>query len=322
MDTGATGVLLLAYGSPDSPDQVEPYFRHIRGGRAPSPKAVEHLRHRYELVGGRTPLLRITTETANALQAALDRRAPGAFRVYVAMKHWHPFIADVVPRIAADGIQRLIVIVLAPHFSRLSIAGYRHSLDQAIAGLDAPMDVTFVESWHLQPALIELMGNRVREALLSIPVERRAATCVVFSAHSLPVRIRSWDDPYESQLLASCAAVASQAGLEGWRFAWQSAGNTGEPWFGPDIVEYLQQLHVEGVRSVLSVPIGFVCEHLEVLYDIDYEAARKAADLGMELRRTRMPNASPEFIAVLEAIVADADGAALASTVSNGRATV
>ena len=307
MTTTPTGVLLLAYGTPETLDQVEPYFRHIRGGRAPSPEAVEHLRHRYELVGGATPLLAITADTASALQAALERRAPGDYRTYVAMKHWHPFIADVIPRIAAEGVRRLIVLVLAPHYSRMSVGGYRQYVEQANATLDTPLDVTFVESWHLKPEFIELMSARVREGLATFVGADRAETCVLFSAHSLPVRIRTWQDPYEAQLDASCAAVAKHAGVSNWRFAWQSAGTTGEPWLGPDIVDYLEQLHADGVRNVLSVPIGFVCEHLEVLYDIDHEAAHKATTLGMTLRRTRMPNATPEFIAVLDALVAAAE---------------
>jgi protoporphyrin/coproporphyrin ferrochelatase len=313
MSTAPTGVLLLAYGSPETADQVEPYFRHIRGGRTPSPEAVAHLQHRYQLVGGRTPLLAITTETARALQATLDDRAPGEYRTYVAMKHWHPYIADVVPRIAADGVRRVIVIVLAPHYSRMSIGGYRQYLDEAIAKLDTPMDVSFVESWNMQPEFIAMMSARVRTALDEFPRDARAETCVLFSAHSLPERIRTWGDPYERQLAASCAAVAEHAGLLQWRFAWQSAGNTGEPWLGPDIVDYLDQLHAEGVRNVLSVPIGFVCEHLEVLYDIDHEAAHKAAALGMTLRRTAMPNATPELIAVLDALVAGAERAPAAA---------
>jgi len=300
-----TGVLLLAYGSPETPDQVEPYFRHIRGGRTPSPEAVEHLRHRYELIGGRTPLLAITTDTARGLQAALDQRAPGEYRTYVAMKHWHPYIADIIPRLAADGIRRVIAIVLAPHYSRMSVGGYRQYVEQTIANLDAPMELTFVETWHMQPEFLELMSARVREGRTQFP--RGENVCVLFSAHSLPVRIRTWDDPYEAQLNASCVAVARHAQLRDWRFAWQSAGGTGEPWLGPDIVDYLHVLHNEGVRNVLSVPIGFVCEHLEVLYDIDHEAAQKAAALGMTLRRTRMPNATPEFIAVLDALVAEAE---------------
>jgi protoporphyrin/coproporphyrin ferrochelatase len=299
-----TGVLLLAYGSPETADQVEPYFRHIRGGRAPSPEAVEHLRHRYALVGGRTPLLAITAETAHRLQAVLDQRAPFEYRTYVAMKHWHPFIGDVVPQIAAAGIRRLVVIVLAPHYSRMSVGGYRRYFDEATAALDVPMDVTFIDSWHLHPRFIELIVARVREGLDSFGTEDRGRVCVLFSAHSLPERIRTWGDPYESQLQASCAAVAGRVGDISWRFAWQSAGSTGEPWLGPDIVDYLGQLRAEGVTHVLSVPIGFVCEHLEVLYDIDHEAAAAAAALGMTLRRTRMPNATPELVRVLDALVA------------------
>jgi ferrochelatase len=307
MATQPTGVLLLAYGSPETPDQVEPYFRHIRGGRAPSAEAVENLRQRYEVIGGRTPLLAITTETARALQVALDARAPGEHRTYVAMKHWHPFIADVIPRIAADGVRHIVAVVLAPHYSRMSVGGYRQYVEDAIAKLDIPLGLTFVESWHLAPEFIALMASRVREGLAAFPGGARDETCVVFSAHSLPERIRTWDDPYEAQLLASCEAVANAASLRTWRFAWQSAGHTGEPWLGPDIVDYLDELHAQGVRNVLSVPIGFVCDHLEVLFDIDHEAAEKASSLGVTLRRTRMPNATPEFIGVLEAIIAGAE---------------
>jgi ferrochelatase len=319
MTTAPTGILLLAYGSPDTPEDVEPYFRHIRGGRAPSPEAVEGLRRRYELIGGRTPLLSITRETATRLQATLDARAPGEYRTYVAMKHWHPFIGDVVPRIAADGVRRLVAIVLAPHYSRMSVGSYRQYVEDAIAKLDVPMDLTFVESWHLEPAFISLIAGRVRDGLTGFPDADRAETRVVFSAHSLPVRIRTWDDPYEAQLIASCDAVARDVGLDNWRFAWQSAGHTGEPWLGPDIVDYLETLHGQGVRNVLSVPIGFVCDHLEVLFDIDHEAAEKATALGMTLRRTRMPNATPELIAVLEQIVAGVERSASArSTVAVG----
>jgi ferrochelatase len=302
-----TAVLLLAYGSPETPDQVEPYFRHIRGGRAPSPEAVENLQQRYAAIGGRTPLLAITTETARGLQSALDARAPGEYRTYVGMKHWHPFIGDVIPQIAADGVRRVVAVVLAPHYSRMSVGGYRQYVQDANAKLGAPMEIAFVESWHLRPEFVGLMADRVRDGLAAFPPRERDETRVVFSAHSLPVRIRTWDDPYESQLLASCAAVAREAGLTRWDFAWQSAGHTGEPWLGPDIVDYLGELHAAGVRSVLSVPIGFVSEHLEVLFDIDREAVTRAESLGMTLRRTRMPNATPELIAVLDAIVADAD---------------
>ena len=307
-DTPA-GILLLAYGSPTTPDEVEPYFTHIRGGRTPSPEAVRRLQERYALIGGRTPLQEITDETAQALQVALDARVPGAYRTYVGMKHWHPFIAETVERMTADGIRRIIAIVLAPHYSRMSIGGYRDYLDKALATLESPPDVQFVERWGMQPEFLAMMHHRVADALSAFPADAGDVT-VVFSAHSLPVRIRTWNDPYEAELLASCEAVAARAGLADWRFAWQSAGATGEPWLGPDIVDYLTTLHAEGVRAVLSVPIGFLCDHLEVLYDIDHEAAAAARALGITLRRTRMPNASPELIDTLLAIVDAAERAA------------
>jgi ferrochelatase len=301
-----TAVLLLAYGTPERAEDIEPYFTHIRGGRRPSPAAVEELKERYALVGGRTPLLHITRALAEALEQQL---APVGDRVFVAMKHWHPFIADIVPRIAAEGIDRVIAIVMAPHYSRMSIGGYRRALEDANSQLASPLEVQFVDHWHLHPAYVAMMVGRVRDALRAFP--SRGPVLTLFSAHSLPVRIREWGDPYEAQLIQTCAAVAHQAGIPEWRFAWQSAGHTGEPWLGPDIVEYLESLHGEGVRSVLSVPIGFLSEHLEVLYDIDHEARGRAEALGMVLRRSDMPNASRAMVETLAALVDDVRRGAL-----------
>ena len=293
----STGVLLMAYGSPETPDQVEPYFTHIRGGRTPTPEAVSHLRDRYALVGGRTPLLAITNRVRDAL--ARELRVP----VYVGMKHWHPFIADVVPRIAADGVTDLTAVALAPHYSRISIGGYRRALDDAVAALGRPMRVRCVDSWHQTPSFHELIADRIREAFQGWLPPVRAQVVTVFTAHSLPVRIREWDDPYERQLLESCHAVSRLAAVDNWRVAWQSAGNTGEPWLGPDILDVLRTLRDNGTRHVLSVPIGFVCDHLEIAYDIDHEAQRVAGDLGITLRRTRMPNDDRAFIDVLADVV-------------------
>jgi ferrochelatase len=302
------GILLMAYGTPETPDDVEAYFTHIRGGKTPSPERVEHLKHRYELVGGRTPLLAITEEVRGKLEAALNADGAGQYRVYAGMKHWHPFIADVMARMAADGIKRIIAVALAPHYSRISIGGYRKAVEEGAAKLGDPFEVTFVDSWHLQPEYLELIADHIRAAREKFPAERREGILTVFSAHSLPERIRTWEDPYESQLLASSAAVADRLGLDDWRFAWQSAGETGEPWIGPDICDYLDTLHAEGVRDVLMVPIGFVADHLEIMFDIDYEATNKANELGMTLHRTAMPNATPAFIANLRAIVAEYEG--------------
>jgi protoporphyrin/coproporphyrin ferrochelatase len=315
IDAQSVGVLLMAYGTPETPDQVQSYFTHIRGGRVPSPGSVARLRERYELVGGRTPLLDITYELRDALEYELNAAPIGpAYHVYVGMKHWHPFIGDVVPRIAADGLRELIAVALAPHYSRISIGGYRSALEQAAAVLPQPLKIRFVESWHLHPQFVEFMAARVAAALADFPPaehkKKGGDVTTLFSAHSLPTRIREWNDPYEAQLRESCAAVAERAGVRDWRFAWQSAGHTGEPWLGPDIVDYLETLRGEGVRRVLSVPIGFVSDHLEIMYDIDYEARRKAESLGMTLRRTRMPNAEPAFVRVLASVVAAAPAAA------------
>ncbi len=297
----------MAYGTPEKPEQVEAYFTHIRGGRTPSPDSVERLRRRYERVGGRTPLLEITEQVRSALERELNGRGCSRYRVYAGMKHWHPFIGEVMPRMAKDGVNRVIAVALAPHFSRISIGGYRKAVDDSRAALGNAMDVTFVESWHLQPEFLELIAALARTALAKFPAKERDRVVAVFSAHSLPERIREWNDPYESQLLASSAAIAQRAGLGDWRFAWQSAGNTGEPWLGPDIVDYLSTLYSEGVRSVLQIPIGFVSDHLEIVYDLDIEAREKAAELGMTYERTKMPNAMPEFIRALAAVVEGAE---------------
>jgi ferrochelatase len=296
------GVLLMAYGTPESPDQVEDYFTHIRGGRKPSPEAVEYLRERYRLVGGKTPLLEITNEVAAKLQDRLDANG-NHYRVYPGMKHWHPFIGDVMDRMAADGVRRVVAFALAPHCSRISLGGYRKAVEEAQARLGNPFDVPYVKCWHHNPQWRAMMAGLVREGLEQFPPHVRESVTVLFSAHSLPERIRTWDDPYERQLLVSSGAVADLAGARLWRFAFQSAGNTGEPWIGPDIVDYLEELHNEGVTHVLNVPIGFVADHLEILYDIDIEAQEKARELGMTLYRTQMPNARPEFIDALASVV-------------------
>ena len=297
----------MAYGTPDTPADVEPYFTHIRGGRTPSPEAVERLRRRYELVGGRTPLLDVTLRLRARLEERLNAQSEnGGYRVYVGMKHWHPFIGETMPRVVADGAREVVAVTLAPHFSRMSIGGYRKAVDAALADAPEPPALRFVDQWHLNPLFVAFVASRIRDTLAQWPERERREVVTVFSAHSLPVRIREWNDPYEAQLLESCAAVATAAGVEGWRFAWQSAGETGEPWLGPDIVDVVGTLAGEGVKHVLSVPIGFVCDHLEVLYDIDHEARRRADELGITLRRVRMPNDDPAFVDVLASVVSAA----------------
>lgn len=299
-----TGVLLLAYGSPERPEDVEPYFTHIRGGRTPSAEAVAHLSERYERVGGSTPLLRITQKVRAALEAELnDGAGEAAYRVHAGMKHWHPFAGDVMRGMAAEGIRRVVVLPLAPHYSHISIGGYRRIVDEAQAGLGDPFEIRFVESWHMEPGFLALIADRVLAALPALAPAEPERTVCVFTAHSLPERIREWRDPYESQLRESSEAVARRLGLRHWRIAWQSAGSTGEPWIGPDILDELDRIKREGFAAVLQVPIGFVSDHLEILYDIDIEAAGRAAELGLAFARTPLPNAEPDFVRTLARIV-------------------
>jgi ferrochelatase len=301
------GILIMAYGTPQTLDDVEPYYTHIRGGRKPSPEQLADLVMRYEKVGGQTPLYALTKGVADQLGARLEEESPGQYRVYLGMKHWHPFIKDVVPQIAADGIREVIGIVLAPHYSRYSLEGYRTYTQKALEQLGDPFTFHFVEHWHDHPLFRALIASRIREALEEFPPEAQGKVIVLFSAHSLPEKIVAQGDPYVDQLRESAAGIANILGLGDHRFCFQSAAPTPEPWLGPDIVDYLHELHDEGVHYVLSVPFGFVAEHLEVLWDIDSEAQQKAAKLGMMLRRIRMPNADPEFVEVIKSVVAEAD---------------
>jgi protoporphyrin/coproporphyrin ferrochelatase len=277
-------VVLMAYGSPSRPEDLRPYLEDVRGGRPVSDEAVEELAERYRRIGGRSPL----DEVTEAQRAALEREL--AVPVFVGMKHWQPRIADAVETALARGATRIVGLVLAPHYSRLSIGEYRERLDAAVGGR---ADVVLVESWHDQPGFIDAVADRVRGT----------RAWVVFTAHSLPERILDEGDPYQEQLLETSRLVAERAGLERWSFAFQSASVTGEPWLGPDILEELDRLHETGVRRVLLAPIGFVSDHLEILWDLDVEARERAAQLGLELDRVASLNDDPAFVHALAELV-------------------
>jgi ferrochelatase len=306
-----TGIFVMAYGTPETLADVEPYYTHIRGGRKPSPEALQDLIDRYEKVGGQTPLYALTKGVADQLRERLEASHPGRYRVYLGMKHWHPFLGDVVQQIAADGIQEVIGVVLAPHYSRYSLEGYRTYTLKGLEKLAQPFNFHFVEQWHDHPGFRQLIASRIREALSTFPAELRDQVLVLFSAHSLPEKIIGMGDPYVDQLHTSAAAIAELAGLSTHRFCFQSAAPTHEPWLGPDIVDYVEQLHGEGVRAILSVPFGFVADHLEVLWDIDTEAKHKADQLGVVLHRIRMPNADPEFVEIIESVALEAEARVL-----------
>lgn len=292
-------VLLMAYGTPNSLEEIEPYYTDIRGGRKPSPENLRELVTRYQHIGGRTPLLDITREQARALQAQLG----DGFRVYVGMKHWHPYIAQAIEEIVRDGLRRVIALALAPHYSRFSIDGYIQRVRDAVAKLGAPLDVTYVESWNNHPLFLRSVAERMQAARHQLGASDWDGIEVIFSAHSLPERILHSNDPYPRELRETCEGVAALVGLKRWRLAYQSAGRTGEKWLGPDILDTLNEIGTNGQRRVLVAPIGFVADHLEVLYDIDVECAEHAHNLGIEMRRIESPNASPAFMAALAAIV-------------------
>ena len=303
------GVLLMAYGTPEHLSDVESYYRDILGGREPRPEAAATLTERYRAVGGRTPLLEITRSVADLLEQRLNRSGGDAsWRVYVGMKHWHPYIAEAVESIVADGVDELIALPLAPHYSRMSTGGYRDAVARSMAQASLPPPTWFIESWHANPQFAALIVQRIRDALAQ-PDTDPSDVEVLFTAHSLPVRIIDEGDPYPEELVESAAAVAQAAGITSWRFAYQSAAKTGTPWLGPDILESIEQIAREGRKNVLVVPFGFVCDHLEILFDVDITAKRAAEDLGVRLSRIEMPNDSPDFIEALIDLVTTGRGA-------------
>ena len=284
------GVLLMAYGTPASLDEVEAFYTHIRGGRAPSPELLANLRARYEAVGGRTPLLDITRQQACALEKTLG----SGYRVFVGMKHWHPYITESVADMEAAGLENAVGLALAPHYSALSVGAY-------IEAVRSDIPFRFVKSWHLQPAYLKALAGHVREATKGFEAET-----IVFTAHSLPRRILDTADPYPDQLMETARAVADRLTVSRWLFSYQSAGATPEPWLGPDILETLDRLAAEGRKRVLVAPIGFISDHLEILYDLDVQARQHAAVHGLELSRTQSLNADPKLIQALKAAVLEA----------------
>ena len=295
--TGQTAVLLMAYGSPDQLEDVEAYFTDIRGGRRPSPAAVAELTERYRQVGVPTPLLAISLEVGQKLEALLG---PG-YRVHVGMKHWTPRIATAVRRLVDEGPDRLLGIVLAPHYSRISTGGYRAQVDRALAATGAHIPLDFVDSWHDLDGYLQTVAENVHEA--AVKFARPDGVVGIFTAHSLPARILDEGDPYRDQLLSSATEIARRAGIRRWEFAFTSMSDTGEPWLGPDLLEVLERRAGEGDRQFVVASVGFTADHLEILYDVDIEAQAKAGRLGIEVRRPRMLNADPRFVRALADLV-------------------
>jgi protoporphyrin/coproporphyrin ferrochelatase len=317
------GVLVMAYGTASGPDDIERYYTDIRGGRAPSPQHLQELKDRYAAIGNVFPLLETTRAQAEGLVAALNREAgEESFRAYLGMKHSPPFIAGGVEEMRRDGIERAVGIVMAPHWSGMSVESYLERVQQAVDDAGSGPAFSFVRSFHDHPLFIEFLGSRVAEALARLAPLERDEAAVIFSAHSLPVRTLAdgserclrCDCPdscrYRDGLAETGDLVAKQLGLPYHTIAWQSAGRTADPWWGPPIKSVIQELATAGHPAIVVCSAGFVADHLEILYDLDVEARALAIRAAVKFERTRMPNADPAFCAVLAQVVRDhlADG--------------
>ena len=291
------GLVVMAYGTPRTTEDIEPYYTHIRRGRAPEPQQLADLISRYDAIGGISPLASLTEAQRAALESALESRMPGAWNVVLGQKHAAPFIEDGVAELADAGITDAVGLVLAPHYSGFSVGEYQRRA--AEAGAERGLTMHGIDNWHLEQAYLDFLTAAVRDALTELP-ER---TTVLFTAHSLPERVLE-NDPYPDELEASATHVAEQLGLKSWSLGWQSAGRTPEPWRGPDILEELQRIATEGsADGVLVCAQGFTADHLEVLYDLDIEAAKVASDLGLAFGRTRSLNADQVVMNALADLV-------------------
>ena len=296
-----TAVVLMAYGTPRTKEEILPYYTDIRRGRPPTPELLEELTARYEAIGGLSPLKRLTEAQRDALQRELDALRPGQYQVTLGLKHATPFIEEAVAEVAAAGFRRIVGVVLAPHYSSYSIGQYIGRVREAAA--PHGIEVKGVDSWATEPAFVEFLAADMRQKLASMP----ANTKVLFTAHSLPQRIIDGGDPYPEELRATAEAVAASVGLtrwSQWSIAWQSAGRTPEPWIGPDILEVLDSFGAqrgtdEPIDGVLVSACGFVADHLEVLYDLDIEAAAHAQKLGLAFARTACVNDDAAVMAAL-----------------------
>jgi ferrochelatase len=285
-----TAVVLMAYGSPNRLEDVPAYYADIRGGRPIKPEHLEDLVARYKRLGieDSNPLNEITEATRAALADELG------LPVFTGMRHWTPRIADAVENALLGDPDTIVGLVLAPHYSGMSIERYR---TQLVAALDERAELRFVERWGDEPGFVDLIAERI------VAQSNYLSAHVVFTAHSLPARIVMEGDPYKDELLETARLVAEKAGVQDWSFSFQSESPTGEPWLGPDILDHLESLAADGVRNVLLAPVGFVADHLEIRWDLDVEAREKAAQLGLELDRIELPNADPAFIVVLAGLV-------------------
>ena len=292
-----TAILLLAYGGPDKLEDIPAYLLDVRGGRETPQHLIDEITDRYAQIGGRSPLRGITESVARRLSEKIG------LPVYVAMRHWHPFIKDVVAQMAADEVHHIVAICMAPHYSTMSIGAYRKKLNEAIGAVDPSITLDFVESWYTQPDYLAGIAANVRETRKHFAPTERVLT--IFTAHSLPASILERGDPYDQQLRSTARMLAEMLGLadDDWTFSYQSAAKTGVPWLGPQIEETVADLAARGDKNLLIVPVGFIADHVEVLYDLDIGVQHIARDLGVRVERPSMLNDSDPLINALAGLV-------------------
>ena len=295
------GVLVMAYGGPDSLDEVPGYLADIRVGRSTPHEVVEEITENYLAIGGRSPLLDVSRRQVDALAERLG----DSYRCYLGMRHWAPWIEEVVGEMVEDGVTHAVSLVLAPHFSAMSVARYQQKVADGLELYRGRVEFEHVPSYHDVPGLIEAFAGRVAEGLARWPADERGRVNVVFSAHSLPERVLAEGDPYDAQCRETARLVAERSGLpdERWTWSYQSAGRTSEPWLGPDLGEHLEQLAMLGVADVVVVPVGFVSDHVELLFDVDVRVRGVAEGLGMRLERPPALNDDPIFVEALADLV-------------------
>jgi len=295
------GVLVMAYGAPASLDEIPGYLADIRAGRPTPHQLLDEITENYRAIGGSSPLLDVTRRQVDTLAERLD----DGYRCYLGMRHWAPWIEEVVGEMVEDDVTHAVSVVLAPHFSAMSVARYQQKVGDGLELYRGRIDFNHVPSYHDAPGLIEAFAARVTEGILRWPEAERERVHVVFSAHSLPERVLSAGDPYGVQCLETARLVAERAAVpaERWSWSYQSAGRTPEPWAGPDLGAHLEELAAQGIRDVVSVPVGFVSDHVEILFDIDLKARAIADGLGMRLERPPALNDDPGFIAALAGLV-------------------
>ncbi|MCM3125296.1 ferrochelatase [Mesobacillus sp. AQ2] len=298
------GLLVMAYGTPYKEEDIERYYTHIRHGRPPAPEMLEDLQNRYEAIGGISPLAKITVEQGEKLEQYLNSiQDEVEFKMYLGLKHIEPFIEDAVKQMHEDGIEEAVSIVLAPHFSTFSVKSYNGRAKEEAAKLGGP-EIVSVESWYDEKKFIKYWSDRVAKTFAEMPADEKENSVLIVSAHSLPEKILQMGDPYPAQLKKTADLIAKQAGVKNYAVGWQSAGNTPEPWLGPDVQDLTRELFEEhGYKAFVYVPAGFVSEHLEVLYDNDYECKVVTDEIGASYYRPPMPNAEPEFIDAMADVI-------------------